>query len=57
MTLEAKWDKAPEDEPEECPICGQSFFTGVCSGCGYDEAEDGEYLQGLLDDYEEDLKK
>lgn len=25
------------DEPEECPICGCSFFTGICRECEYDK--------------------
>ena len=24
-------------EPRECPICSKAFFTGHCTGCGYEE--------------------
>lgn len=29
-----------ETEPKECPICGEAFFTGFCSGCKYEESEE-----------------
>lgn len=28
-----------EQEVPMCPICDEPFYTGCCSGCGFDEEE------------------
>ena len=36
LTLGWKHDEEYLDEPEECPLCGESFFNVQCRACGYE---------------------
>jgi len=46
-----------EEEVPTCPVCDQPFYDKKCRGCGFDGEKDADWLQGLRDDFDEDLKK